>query len=142
MASLGDAGAFPDAEQMTEVSSDQKAAPSDGFSDDGGNVLVSPLGDNDKERADTPTPSLRSSGRNNRGACCGCFERPQWAQKVWLLFDDPQSSKYALWLGWAILLLIFVSTLSFVLETVDAIKDTAGEVLEVVEVRGRLLTVV
>ena len=82
---------------------------------------------------DTASSDDNTGCCRRRQRCCMFFPRPAVAQRLWELFDEPTSSRPALWIGWAVLLLIFVSTLSFVLETVEAIREAARDELGVIE---------
>lgn len=115
-------------------------------SDQGGHYDVHTPGDaSEQDMKEAPLPEAadvtlapvegwKATPLLKRRSCCMCFGRPRWAHQVWLLLDEPTSSRAAFWVGWAVLVLIFISTLSFVLETVESIKDGGGSVLEVVEV--------
>ena len=58
---------------------------------------------------------------------------PQLRANCWALFDDPESSGFAYYLSLLILILIFVSTINFTIDTVPSIHADAGDGLFALE---------
>ena len=58
---------------------------------------------------------------------------PELRAKCWALFDDPDSSCFAYYLSLLILILIFVSTINFTIDTVPSIHADIGDGLFVLE---------
>ncbi|XP_029108369.1 potassium voltage-gated channel subfamily C member 1-like isoform X1 [Scleropages formosus] len=70
-------------------------------------------GDDDLEM--TKRLAMGDPGEGRAGGVCR-----RWQRRVWALFDDPYSSKYARWVAFASLFFILVSITTFCLETHEA----------------------
>ncbi|XP_028841911.1 potassium voltage-gated channel subfamily C member 1b isoform X2 [Denticeps clupeoides] len=83
-----------------------------------------PEGDGLPEAADGDegaemTRRLAQPGTESRAGPWG-----RWQKRVWALFEDPYSSKYARWIAFASLFFILVSITTFCLETHEAFNPT------------------
>uniref|UniRef100_A0A667WG52 Potassium voltage-gated channel subfamily C member 1 n=1 Tax=Myripristis murdjan TaxID=586833 RepID=A0A667WG52_9TELE len=87
-----------------------EAGPEDGDGDGG----EPGEGDDEVEM----TKRLALGGEPPEGRPAGTWRR--WQKKVWALFEDPYSSKYARWVAFASLFFILVSITTFCLETHEA----------------------
>ncbi|KAI1890145.1 hypothetical protein AGOR_G00170650 [Albula goreensis] len=86
-------------------------------------------GDGDEELEMTKRLALGDSPDARSG---GLWRR--WQKRVWALFEDPYSSKYARWVAFASLFFILVSITTFCLETHEAFNPITNRTeTEVVE---------
>ncbi|XP_072528396.1 potassium voltage-gated channel subfamily C member 1b isoform X2 [Salminus brasiliensis] len=98
-------------------------------------VEVEGAGDGTHEAADGDEGAEMTRRLAHRDAADGRSRRwSRWQKKMWALFEDPYSSRYARWVAFASLFFILVSITTFCLETHEAFNPIINRtVFEVVD---------
>lgn len=81
------------------------------------------------ERALSRATSSRQAAANRKELSCGWRLRAE----VWRFVDEPSSSTPAFLGSWFMIMLIILSTGTFVLETVDAVREAIPDALAIIE---------
>uniref|UniRef100_A0A673K1K1 Potassium voltage-gated channel subfamily C member 1-like n=1 Tax=Sinocyclocheilus rhinocerous TaxID=307959 RepID=A0A673K1K1_9TELE len=89
--------------------------PAEMGNDDMDTEVLGDPGDGDEELEMTKRLALGDSPDAKGAGLC-----QRWQRRVWALFEDPYSSKYARWVAFASLFFILVSITTFCLETHEA----------------------